>query len=84
MEMMNPTGSQRLRSARLRRPLLDPFWHRQPASPMASSPSAGQRPRFGPAPPPWLSPERITMDGSFLRWRIIGYRLRGFHFPIDP
>jgi hypothetical protein len=83
--MMDLTGSQRLRIAKLA-PATDPLAPSASQCPVASSPSVGQRPH--PAlPSRQLRPERIKMLGSFdARFvpevAFIGYRLRSFHFPL--
>jgi hypothetical protein len=95
-EMMDPTGSQRLHIARLRRLLPIP-WHRRPASvpwrPRHRSASGPIRPC--PHASFALSASRCavpSMHGSFdarfvrctvrSRGGISGYRLRSFHFPL--
>ena len=61
----------------------DPFWHRRPASvPWRTRHGPAGGSAAAPAHPRRLRSGRIATRGSFLTWRIIGYRLRSFHFPI--
>ena len=82
MEMTDLNASQRLRTAKLRRPLPTRFGTvGQPAVPWRPRHGPAGGPDTAPARPRRLRSERIATHGSFLTWRIIGYRLRSFHFP---